>query len=177
MWAFILVGYIKNIQRAKKKGFFIEIEDISGKIEFFVKDPVDLKKFDIVVVHVFKQAWRSANIDKIIRTSRDMLIKQAWEKFNPEITTIKAKLLRLNTDKPERKEELLPPLEIPKKEEKKQEQTVFPVPDTIEKIHILTSIIKNYPWEKSITIWWSTLTISEEGYQKVIDMYTTENTI
>ena len=27
--AFVIIGYIKNIQRAKKKGFFIKIEDIS----------------------------------------------------------------------------------------------------------------------------------------------------
>ena len=47
---FIIVGYIKNIQRAKKKGFFIQIEDISGNIEVFVRELLDFKKFDILMI-------------------------------------------------------------------------------------------------------------------------------
>jgi hypothetical protein len=45
------VGYIRNVQRARKKGFFIELEDISGSMEFFVKDILDFKKFDMLIVY------------------------------------------------------------------------------------------------------------------------------
>jgi len=46
----MFVGYIKNIQRARKKGFFVALEDISGTMEFFLKDILDFKKFDMLIV-------------------------------------------------------------------------------------------------------------------------------
>jgi DNA polymerase III alpha subunit len=72
---FIIVGYIKSIQRARKKGVFVLVEDISGQTEFFLRDMLDLKKFDIVIIHGYK--GRNASIDKIIKTSRSRLIKKA----------------------------------------------------------------------------------------------------
>lgn len=51
---FTIVGYIKNIQRAKKKGFFIQIEDISGATEIFVREVLDFQKFDILIISGFK---------------------------------------------------------------------------------------------------------------------------
>jgi hypothetical protein len=52
---FIIVGYIKEVQRAKKKGFFIKIEDISTSWEFFTKDALDFHKFDLIILHGSKK--------------------------------------------------------------------------------------------------------------------------
>jgi DNA polymerase III alpha subunit len=172
--AFIIIGYIKNIQRAKKKGFFIEIEDISGKMEFFVKEPLDLKKFDIVIVHLFKQEGRSPNIDKIIRTSRDLLIKQAGDKYNPEITSIKAKILRSHTDTHENKEKKLTPIIQSPKQEKPQKTNEFAIPDTMEKIQQLSSIIKTYPGEINVRIWSKEFMLTDEWIQKLQELYKKE---
>ena len=163
---FIIIGYIKNIQRAKKKWFFVEIEDISGKIEIFMKDVVDFKKFDIVIIHIYK--WRSVSLEKIIRTSRDLLIKQAWWKYNPEITVIKAKRLRLGWEK---KEEIpkIKPIEIPKKEEKKDD--TYPLPENMDKITQLSLLIKKYPWDQKITIANKDISVSEEWKEKIKSLY------
>lgn len=92
---FQITWYISNIQRAKKKWFFIEVEDISWKREFFIKELLDFQKFDMVIISWFKYPWRYPKFDKLIRTTRDILIKNAWWSYDPEMTVIKAKWLRL----------------------------------------------------------------------------------
>lgn len=166
---FIIVWYIRNIQRAKKKGFFVEIEDISGKIEIFMKDTVDLKKFDIIIVHIFK--WRSVSIEKIIRTSRDLLIQQAWWKYDPEITVIKAKILRMGTEKADNKHEKLPPIVVPKAENKLQD-SVYPIPDNMEKIQQLSIIIKTHPGQQKIFIGTKEILVDEIGAKQIAALYT-----
>ena len=52
-WSLVIIWYIKNIQRAKKKWFFIQIEDISGSTEIFVRELLDFKKFDILILTYF----------------------------------------------------------------------------------------------------------------------------
>jgi hypothetical protein len=36
------------------------------------------------------------NVDKIIKVSREKLVQQAGSKYNPEITVIQAKIMRLS---------------------------------------------------------------------------------
>ncbi|AHB41170.1 hypothetical protein P148_SR1C00001G0375 [candidate division SR1 bacterium RAAC1_SR1_1] len=165
---FIIVGYIRNIQRAKKKGFFVEIEDISGKIEIFMKDTVDFKKFDIIIVHIFK--GRSVSIEKIIRTSRDLLIQQAGGKYDPEITVIKAKILRIGNDKAEIKNEKLPPIVVSKPENKSQDG-IFPIPDNMEKIQQLSLIIKTHPGQQKLIIGTKEIFVDEIGAKQIAALY------
>jgi hypothetical protein len=54
-----LIAYIKDIQRAKKKGFFIKVEDISDDYEFFVPDTCGLQKFDIIIIHGYGRDYES----------------------------------------------------------------------------------------------------------------------
>jgi len=171
---FIIIWYIRNIQRAKKKGFFVEIEDISGKIEIFMRDTVDLKKNDIVIVHIFK--WRSVSLEKIIRTSRDLLIQQAGWKYNPDITVIKAKILRLEwvlwtESKP--KLEVINTQKTQKIEEKVEikSQNIFPIPDNIEKINKIGNIIKNSPWEHKVQIWNKEFLLDSKWLNQIILLY------
>lgn len=89
---FIIVGYIKDIQRAKKKGFFIKIEDISDDYEFFVSDPCWLSKFDLIIVHGYKK--NRIMISKVIKTTHEKLKLLAGWSYNPEETVVKVKKLR-----------------------------------------------------------------------------------
>lgn len=87
---FIITWYIKDIQRAKKKWFFIKIEDISGDWEFFTRDPYEFQKFDLIIMHGAKNNGR-VYIDKIIKTTYDKLLKLAGGRFDPSRTVIRAK--------------------------------------------------------------------------------------
>lgn len=87
---FIIVGYIKEVQRAKKKWFFIKIEDISGEWEFFSRDSLDFKKFDLIILYGSKPNGR-VYIDKIVKTEYEILQKLAGGKYDPERTVARAK--------------------------------------------------------------------------------------
>lgn len=86
---------IKNITRAKKKGFFIQIEDITDSIEFFIKEPLDFKKFDILTIEWYK--GRSFKVSKIIKRSIEELVTDATKrnKYDPALSVAKVKQLRL----------------------------------------------------------------------------------
>jgi DNA polymerase III alpha subunit len=89
---FIIIGYIKDIQRARKKGFFIKVEDITDSFEFFVTDPCGLAKFDIIILHGYKN--ERIRITKIIKTSHTTLVTLAGSAYHPEETVVKVKKAR-----------------------------------------------------------------------------------
>ncbi len=168
-WNLVIVWYIKNIQRAKKKWFFIQIEDISGTTEIFVREVLDFKKFDILIITWFK--GRSISLEKIVKVSRDQLIKQAWSKYNPEITVVKAKALRRpsttgedtsggeNNQTETPIEETSPTSPYP--------QTTFTLPDNTHKIDEIITIIQTHPGDQEITIGNQKIVLNEEGVQKI----------
>ncbi len=99
-WDVKILCYVKSIQRAKKKWFFIKVEDLSDEMEFFVKDTFDWQKFDILIVEWYKAKW--FRLSKVTRTSLDHIIEEATKsgKYNPEetIADVKAKRLGMDTD-------------------------------------------------------------------------------
>lgn len=102
---FIVYGYIKEVQRAKKKGFFIKVEDISANWEFFIRDALDFHKFDLVILYGSKKNGR-VYLDKIIKTDYDTLIKLAGGKYDPEWTVARAKKERYGDQKNEEIEKI-----------------------------------------------------------------------
>lgn len=90
-----LLCYVKSIQRAKKKWFFVKVEDLSDEMEFFVKDYFDWQKFDILIVEWYKS--KSLRLSKITRTSLEYLIEDAkkWGKYDPTETIADVKAKRL----------------------------------------------------------------------------------
>jgi len=165
----MIVGYIKNIQRAKKKWFFIQIEDISGTTEIFVKEVLDFQKFDILVITWFK--GRSISIEKIVKVSRDQLIKQAWGKYDPEMTVVKAKSLRLKTIEEEKPQEVKVNQEtLETSPTSPIQQTKFTLPDNAQKINDIITIIQTHKGDKEITISDKTFFLNEEGIQKIQDL-------
>ena len=170
---FVIIGYIKNIQRAKKKWFFIQIEDISGSTEIFVREVLDFQKFDILIITWFK--GRSLSIEKIVKVSRDQLIKQAGSKYDQEMTVVKAKSLRLRSVIEEqigwesKKDESIAE-EI--SETSPHKKNVFILPDSTQKINELITILQTHKGDQEITISNKTFSLNEEGIQKVHDLLT-----
>ncbi len=166
---FVIVGYIKSIQRAKKKWFFIKIEDISGTTEIFVREVLNFQKFDILIISGFK--GRSISLEKIIKVSRDQLIKQAGSKYNPEMTVVKAKALRMKsvTENPSPTEwEVSDDIFIKEEIQPEPEnQNTFSLPDNVQKIDQLVSIIQTHKGDQQITVGEKTFSLNEEGIQQI----------
>jgi len=168
-WSLVIVGYIKNIQRAKKKWFFIQIEDISGTTEIFVREVLDFKKFDILVITGFK--GRSISIEKIVKVSREQLIRQAWSKYDQEITVVKAKALRwqsvpiddkttvLENKRETAREEILPT--------SPHQKTIYSLPDSAQKINEIITIVQTHIGDQEITINDRIFSLNEDGINKI----------
>lgn len=176
IWPYKITGYISNIQRARKKWYFIEIEDISSKREFFFKDILDFKKFDLVILSWFKQEWRYPRISKLIKTDRDTLIKNAGWKFDPEITVTKAKGMRLweikrelLEDEPEEivKEITLEKINTQEDTNTKQNQTEFEIPSNVSDISKLKDILECNLGDICIKIWNSEKKVSNEWLEQI----------
>ena len=92
VWNFEIVWYIKEIRRAKKKWFFITIEDISDNIDIFLSDTYGFNKFDIVIVQWWKK--NRIQISKIVKTSRPKLIELAWWSYDEKDSVVSVKKAR-----------------------------------------------------------------------------------
>lgn len=94
--AFTIVGLLTKITRAKKKWYFIKIEDFSDSIEFFAKEPLDLQEFDLLLISWYRGKWSprwkkliKANLERLIQVARD-----GW-KFDESETVFEVKKRRL----------------------------------------------------------------------------------
>jgi hypothetical protein len=103
---------------------------------------LDFKKFDIIMVSGFK--GKSISVEKVVRTTVDQLRQQAGSKYDPEMTVIKAKALRLKNDTSQ-------PQEQEQKQESKKEVSLedkktanaFKLPDNAGKLNELVNIVTN----------------------------------
>ena len=91
-WNFEIIWYIKEIRRAKKKWFFITIEDISDSFDIFLNDTFWLEKFDIVIVQWWKKT--RIQISKITKTTREILQELAWWSYDEQDTVAVVKKAR-----------------------------------------------------------------------------------
>lgn len=93
-----ILCYVKNFQRAKKKWFFIKVEDLSDEIEFFVKDTFDREKFDILIIEWYKA--KNIRLQKVTKTTLEYLITEATKagKYDPKETIADIKVKRLWRD-------------------------------------------------------------------------------
>ena len=92
VWNFEIVWYIKDIRRAKKKWFFITIEDISDNFDIFLSETYWLEKFDLVIVSWWKK--NRIQISKIVKTSREKLRELAWDAYDDKATVSSVKKAR-----------------------------------------------------------------------------------
>ena len=84
--------YVKEIRRAKKKWFFITIEDISDNFDIFLSETYWLSKFDLVIVSWWKK--NRSQIAKIVKTSREKLKELAWWSYDDKDTVSEVKKAR-----------------------------------------------------------------------------------
>jgi len=89
---FEIVWYVKEIRRAKKKWFFVTIEDISDNMDIFLNDTYWLEKFDLVIISWWKK--NRIQISKIVKTSRDRLKELAWGSYDEKDTVSVVKKAR-----------------------------------------------------------------------------------
>ncbi len=176
-WQFTFIWYVKNITRAMKKWFYVEFEDISWNIEFFVKDIIWIKKFDIAYVKWFR--WRWKNLEKITTTTREKLIKFAWNSFNINNTVFEVRKKRANKNKIEiieqiknekniiKNEEIQCCKNINNKNEEKKQQKKYKIPKNIEILQNIANIIKSHKWNIKIYIWDTSFFINEDWINKI----------
>jgi len=90
-WDFVFTWIVKKITRAKKKWFFIMIEDVTDAIEIFFTDKLDFDIFDVCIVRGKKSKYLS--VDEIITLDiqwfRDRI--QATWKYDERRTVVKVK--------------------------------------------------------------------------------------
>lgn len=114
---------------------------------------------------------RSISIEKIVKVSRDQLIRQAGSKYIPEMTVVKAKSLRLQSVKEEQvvtetKQEDTNNIEEESTTSPHQ-QTAFTLPDSAKKINELITLVQTHAGDQEITISNKTFLLNEEGVQKI----------
>lgn len=89
--AFSCIAMVKKITRARKKWFFILVEDITDSFEFFIKDLLDIKLYDLLIISGFKS--RNRWIDTMIKVPIEQVIEQAQKsgKYDPQWTVAKVR--------------------------------------------------------------------------------------
>lgn len=97
--SFEVAVMVKKITRAKKKWFFIMVEDITDSFEFFVKETLDIKVYDILILSWYKS--RNRGIDTMVKISIERFTEQATKsgKFDPQWTVAKVRAWRKTTSK------------------------------------------------------------------------------
>lgn len=184
--AFRSLWFIKNFQRAKKKGFFMVVEDISDQIEVFLTETLDLEVFDIIILEWWK--WKSIRISKIIKTSLDKIINDAKksEKYNPEETVVQVKFQRLWIEQQLNEiqnQSIIIPLQENNGWNEEDIQEVgedseitidirdFKLPDTAPKLQQLKELLEQYPGDIHITFSWNVRTVNQEWLRQIQDFY------
>jgi DNA polymerase III alpha subunit len=184
-WDTSFVWYISWYTRARKKWFFIKIEDISGSIEIFTKDMMDLTKFDVLIIEWYK--GKSLKIKKITKTHIQTLIteaQKAWTyKPDQSISLVLQKRWSHNQDTGNTIQDMSqttnhPQVVIPTHNDHPQTDHIqdqdnpnqpynFPLPKNIEHIAQIAHIIKSQPWTHPITIWSKLYHVSQQWYDHI----------
>lgn len=184
-WEFKIIWFVKQIRRALNKWFFITIEDISWDIDIFLKEVLDIKEFNILIVKWFK--WKSVRIKQAIRIDLEDLIekwKNSW-KYDIEDTVVSVREKRYSAknkpmmDKYDDLETIErdsiefienPENEIALKEdleEEIEEKTEFELPDNPSIIKTIVQILKEKKWKLSIKIHNNEYFVSQEWLEEI----------
>jgi len=122
---------------------------------------LDFQKFDILVITGFK--GRSISIEKIVKVSRDQLIKQAGSKYDPEMTVVRAKSLRLQSVIEEQTADVSGNNTIEESSSTSpHQQSTLTLPDNAQKINELITIVQTHKGDQEITISNKTFFLNKE---------------
>lgn len=181
----VMICFVKSIQRARKKGFFIKVEDASGWLEFFVSDILDYKPFDILIIHGYK--WRSLSLEKIVSLWLDELIDLAKKanRYDPKLSVFSVKAQRkksfditslhgsavwVGEDSDENTSstdwwDLI--WRFGEDGGDWADTRSFVLPDELNVIHELAWIVKEYVWDIVVRVGTKQYQLSAEGLQRV----------
>lgn len=185
-WEFKIMWLVKQIRRAMSKWFFITIEDISWEIDIFLKEVLDIREFDILIISWFK--WKSVRIKQAIKVDLEDLIekvKTSW-KYDEEDSVVSVREKRYSAknkpmmDKYDNLEDIENPWEeiqeeiaekveeIPVIENKiDQWSNIFTLPDNINIIKQIVTIIKEKKWNIKVTINSKEYELSQQGIDEI----------
>jgi hypothetical protein len=181
-----LVCFIKEIRRARKKWFFITLEDVTWVIDVFLKEKLDYKVFDVVIVSAYK--WHRLSVNRIETVDLQALrneVKRKWL-YDETKTASYVKMMRNKTlDKEDNADESLLSVsssvtvsdwEDLSVEDDNDESldTIAPVlldfvmPDTIPWMVAVRKILSEHPWDDhQITLSRKSYTISTTWLEKL----------
>lgn len=174
---FRIIGFISGIQRARKKWFFIKIEDISGEREFFFPEKYNFELFDMLIMYGEKKPWRYPNPTKIVKTSREKLIQLAGRIYDADISLIDARKMRIDAN------EIPKPTMIDTTDQELidtvadesweivdvndtlslVDEGIYHLPEDITKIEQLKKILANNQGTTAIKIWDFEFLVNQEG--------------
>lgn len=88
--------FIKELRKIRKKWTFVTIQDITGQIDIYLKDSLDLKKYDIIAYEWYK--WKSLNTKKITKVNLEDIIHKAKnsKKYDEKLTVSLVRAKRAN---------------------------------------------------------------------------------
>lgn len=113
---------------------------------------------------------RSISLEKIVKISREQLIKQAGSRYDPELTVVKAKAMRSQSPISDPVKEIEKLKEVNDEEKEVVEpiqQNEFSLPDSAKKINELITIIQTHKGDQEIVINGKAFLLNDEGIRKV----------
>lgn len=189
---FRLLCVVLSINKWMRGWYFLKVEDISGQMEFYFQDKIDLEPFSIVSITGYK-GMRFPKADMISVLSWKQLIQKATTAslYDPERTVAKARVARKWTQV----------LEVPVSTDRWLESLahndahevtslieeedmsgaigeidwwpslgtwhIYAMPDNVEYLQKIAAIVKQYPGDKKIQVGTMQLELSEEWQKEM----------
>lgn len=178
---FIIVGFIKQVVRGMRGGFYIKLEDISWEMELYINEKLDFEPFDILVVHGRK--GRSPRMEEVKAFTYDeyrSMIEKSGS-FDPEKTVTVVRKERASWEQPEEAPQSKSSVPTPQAVAENEpvvsptnvdatRPTHFKAPDDIGLLAKLPVLIKNHPWSNTITIGTLEVSVDDIARQEIIQL-------
>lgn len=172
---FRILAIVMGISKWMRWWWFLKVEDITGQMEFYFMEKVDLEPFDIVYITWYK--WqRFPKADCIRVLSLDKIIQKAQQAnlYKPEQTVAFVRRTRkwewIESPAPSisverivaEPEEIEQWIEEPAEEIEMSTKIIYPLPEDAQILQKIVWIIKQFPGDLSVQVWGMDVQLSEE---------------
>jgi hypothetical protein len=137
------VCFIKEIRRARKKGFFVTLEDVTWVIDVFLKEKLDYKVFDVVILSAYK--WHRLSVNRIETVALQSLRDEVKRKglYDASMTASYVKMMRNK--------------KIWEEEVDQQESKLSVSSNDVKVVDWINKIDDIIQWGKDSTVWSETI--------------------
>lgn len=173
---FHLCAMVVSLNKGMRGGYFLQIEDITGQMELYLQEKIDVEPFDILYITGYK-GMRMPKIDTIRVLSLKSLRAKAQKAklYTPNQTVAEIRQLRKQEYQASLPSSFVPtdtseetaPKQVSSDLSPKNSSTAFPAPENIAILAQLPQLLKAYPGEVAVTIGDLQATISDEWVQKL----------